>query len=255
MKDQKVLTTVEFEKLTEDGQWKALDAYEILDTINRPVEELGIEGTEMFGCVSRTHKHPSGITITYSERFTYMQHEPGTFDSSSDGVDDYLVVDGCTIVDEDGDKLIDPWEIQYYIPTTFMEVPDLSELAEPGTEIVSGGPCQGERFEVRRSYRPTLEFYGKLIASEQTSTERSSCYYSGRVGHWELLEVYQATSNEYVACRTDYTLWQGQKDLYRAQVCKNMKEVREFFDDDNTSQGYGNVVECILEGVKEDFTD
>ena len=87
-----------------------------------------------------------------------------------------------------------------------------------------------------RDGKPSLKFKGELIASVESSADRAHPDYSGTTGRWSELDLYRTETGQYVAARVDNTLWQGDHNLYSAEVCSSESEVIEFFGQGRLAQ-------------------
>lgn len=108
----KTLTTVEFEALIEHGGWQREQNYEIVERYDHtdiiPCYEKGknehVKTERRWGLASKKSTL-GGITISYNELFSYTKGDNDSFSTSTDFVDDVWVVQGVTVIDEDGDTV------------------------------------------------------------------------------------------------------------------------------------------------------
>jgi hypothetical protein len=86
-----------------------------------------------------------------------------------------------------------------------------------------------ETITVRRNDARDLKFTGELLASAESSANNASGNYSGSVGRWTELNLYQTKAGKYVCQRIGYTQWQGERHGYEAEVCGSAEAVFDFF--------------------------
>jgi hypothetical protein len=86
-----------------------------------------------------------------------------------------------------------------------------------------------EKVVVRRDGKPDLRFQGELLASASSSDDRQSSSYSGELGRWVELQLWQTRGGKYVCQEIRWTRWQGEEDRYQAEVCTDAKSMAEFF--------------------------
>ncbi|HAV1239649.1 TPA: hypothetical protein JGU28_004427 [Salmonella enterica] len=78
-----------------------------------------------------------------------------------------------------------------------------------------------------------IRFTGEIIGSAASSDNNAMGHsYSGETGRWTELRLYRTSGGNFVCHQIERTCWQGQRDCFRGKICKNLKEVFEFF-------GYG----------------
>ena len=66
------------------------------------------------------------------------------------------------------------------------------------------------------------------MASEGTSKENSSGYYSGSTGRSQSVRIYRTASGKYVVAIHHYTAWQGEHDTDEAAVFPSLAECIQF---------------------------
>ncbi|GGB34502.1 hypothetical protein GCM10011316_03210 [Roseibium aquae] len=85
------------------------------------------------------------------------------------------------------------------------------------------------KYLIEQDDGPDLRFTGKRIASAASSTERQSGVYSGQVGTWDELELYQTTAGSFVCVFENCTAWQGERNVRRTTVANDATAVINFF--------------------------
>ena len=81
---------------------------------------------------------------------------------------------------------------------------------------------------IRRSGQAPLRIRGTLLASEGTSKENSSGYYSGSTGRSQSVRIYRTASGKFVVAIHHSTSWQGEHDTDEAGVFPSLVECVEF---------------------------
>lgn len=89
-----------------------------------------------------------------------------------------------------------------------------------------------EKVRLARSGQRALEFVGELLAEFATSPNQASPRWSGAVGRWEEVRVYQTQGGKYVVWVADYTQWQGERDHYEAHIFDSLEEVMEYLEEE-----------------------
>ncbi|MEJ1399231.1 MAG: hypothetical protein RPU41_00635 [Candidatus Sedimenticola sp. (ex Thyasira tokunagai)] len=87
-----------------------------------------------------------------------------------------------------------------------------------------------EKIVIRRDNAPDISFVGERIgyACSSDSDTVGSCY-SGSVGRWAELELYDTSAGSYVCSEISHTSWLGERDKFRGAVCADTAGVIEFF--------------------------
>lgn len=80
---------------------------------------------------------------------------------------------------------------------------------------------------VRRTFDRPVRFRGEQLWEFETSPNNASPRYSGRTGRWERLVLYETHDHRYVLSVAEYTMWQGERDVFDALVFKSLDEVVE----------------------------
>jgi hypothetical protein len=69
-----------------------------------------------------------------------------------------------------------------------------------------------------------------LVASvESSSNQAMGRMYSGSVGRFAQLAIYQTARGVYLCEKIERTQWQGEKNRFYGAVCKTASEIIEFF--------------------------
>lgn len=89
-----------------------------------------------------------------------------------------------------------------------------------------------ETITVRRTFDRPLRFRGEQLWQFETSPNNASPRYSGRTGRWERLVLYETNNHRYVLAVAQYTLWQGESDVFDALVFNNLDEVAAYLKDE-----------------------
>lgn len=106
-----------------------------------------------------------------------------------------------------------------------------------------------ERIELKRTDKRPLAFTGELLFEESTSPDRASSRYSGITGRWSELRVYRTDKGQYVVHLIRYTAWEGERDIYEAEVLDTPEAVVSWVER-NSPRWAGEVAEAL--GVAEE---
>lgn len=87
-----------------------------------------------------------------------------------------------------------------------------------------------EKVVLKRSGKPGLEFEGELLYEGESSPDQASDRWSGAVGRWEKVRVYRTAGGKYVVWIARYTAWQGERDVYLAEVFSSPEGVVEYLE-------------------------
>lgn len=181
-----------------------------------------------------------GVTIHYGEQFSFDNYDSDSFDHYP--ANDWTI-EGVIVVeeDEDGDAVeVELSDLIELLPDAFSSI-DYSSLEidqvqnvdadQEAQEVLDAEPRQAwAEHVVRADNAPDLKFHGKLISWARSSDNQAmGSSYSGSVGRWTELNLYQTKGGKYVCQCIGYTRWQGERDRYSAKVCDTVEEVREFF--------------------------
>ena len=91
-----------------------------------------------------------------------------------------------------------------------------------------------ETIELYVDNEPDIQFCGELIA------EVSSYRAFENDSRWTELDLYRTASGKFICHQIGRTRWVGEKDRYKAAVCKTTNEVIDFF-------GYGRLAKELYE--------
>ncbi|SUB00837.1 Uncharacterised protein [Pannonibacter phragmitetus] len=80
---------------------------------------------------------------------------------------------------------------------------------------------------INRDDGPDLRFTGRRIATAESSPDRQSCDYSGQIGCWDELELYQTNAGNFVCVIEN--CYAGHRNERRAVVANDASEVIDFF--------------------------
>lgn len=232
----KTISIAEFETLTARNDWQREQNIEVVDHLDRQVEEWDDENesfdlTEIpyvLGYASKTSTL-DGIKITYEEGFSYDECDPCSLSAGTEGQDDVWSVEGVVVVDEDGDKL-DAHELADYLDSDFSSI-DYSVLdIEQITDIDVDEDSDMETFTLEIDNDPSIRFTGELVASAASSDNQAmGSSYSGQTGRWTELALYKTKGGKYICHQIGRTRWQGERDRFSGKVCETLAEVKEFF--------------------------
>lgn len=89
-----------------------------------------------------------------------------------------------------------------------------------------------EKVVLKRSGKPGLEFEGELLYEGETSPDQASDRWSGAVGRWEEVRVYRTKGGKYVVWIARYTQWQGERDIFIAEVFASPEEAMRYLEDE-----------------------
>ncbi|MDH5188493.1 MAG: hypothetical protein OEW37_05995 [Rhodospirillaceae bacterium] len=168
-----------------------------------------------------------GITITYTESFGYDDYDEDSFNASTDGMDEVWKIEGLTVLD-DGDEMSES-EIADYLDESFSTI-DYSGLDFDETiDIDVDEDSEMETYTVEIDNQPNVKFTGKKIGGASTSNNQASSYYSGTVGRWTVLRLYQTAKGKYICEQINYTQHQGEHNRFSGAVCETLDEVFKFF--------------------------
>lgn len=234
------MTIEQFETLL-TRKWEHRTHIEELDTVQHDCEMWDSEAEELrsvsiphtFGeaVVTSTCPTMEGITITYLESYNYDEHQPETFTSGTDGLDEIWQVEGVVVVDEDGEEL-NAHEVSYYLDGDFSD-PDYRDLIESIptiTDIDTDEDSDVDLITLSIDNEPNLRFTGEEIASAaSTDNNAAGSSYSGQTGRWTELSLYRTKGGKYVCHQVGRTCWQGERDRYSGAVCETLDEVKAFF--------------------------
>ena len=253
----RTMTVDQFRAMLERPEWVRKQYIEQIDTASRQEQEWDEEAEtyattdiDIIQGYAVLESTLDGVTVEYQEFWSHDEFEPGTFETSTDGLDNVWTITGVTVLDEDGDEMSRN-DLIFLIPAEFAEI-DYSGLKagiEQVTDIDTEEDSAMDTITLRNNNAPSLRFSGELLASTSSSNERSSSYYSGTTGRWTTLELYKTASGKFVCQSIGHTQWQGEHDRHKAVVCETEAEVIEFF-------GHGWLAKDLYDDAGiEDVTD
>lgn len=230
----KTISIAEFLTLLSSDGWQRKQDHEIVGRLDRQVETWNVDSPypkviavpQAFGWASKTSTL-DGIVVAYIEGFKYDVYDPA---SLSPWRDDYWVVEGVLVLDNDGDVLNER-ELAIFLDaaTDFSRI-DYSVL-EIGqvTDIDVDAGSGMEIFTVEIDNAPNLRFSGKIVARVSSSDNQTARDYSGHVGCWTELVLYKTVGGKFVCHQIDRTRWDDEYDSCDGAICKTLAEIKEFF--------------------------
>lgn len=257
MNATKTMTVDQFRAMLEREDWTRKQYIEQIGSASRQEQEWDEEAET---CVTADidiiqgyavlESTLDGVTVEYQEFWSHDEFEPGTFETSTDGLDSVWTITGVTVLDEDGDEM-SMSDLAFLIPAEFgrIDYAGLRAGIEQTTDIDTDTESDMEEITLQSDNAPSLRFRGELLASTSSSNERSSSYYSGTTGRWTTLRLYKTASGKFVCQSIGHTQWQGEHTRYKAVVCETEAEVIKFF-------GHGWLAKDLYdEAGIEDVTD
>jgi hypothetical protein len=112
MNTKRVMTVPEFRALLA-GTWSQKNTFDVADCFSDNVNRL-------YG-LGRVISTLDGITITWSEGFEYRNGEAASLIATTDGIEDHLVIEGVSVIDECGYELYLS-RIEDLLPASFKSV-------------------------------------------------------------------------------------------------------------------------------------
>jgi len=100
----KTITTEELKNLVETGTWTHTHEVEYIDSHIETVVD-GDDRTYVFGSGTLISRY-GDIKVTHFEGYSCYSGEPGTFTSSSEGLDEVWKIEGIQVIDEDGEPAL-----------------------------------------------------------------------------------------------------------------------------------------------------
>lgn len=235
------MTTIsisEFRALIARNDWSREQDHEVVDDTPRQIEECDENGDYVltdiphaWGWASLTSRL-DGVEISYTETFSYDEHEPDTFEASDDGQPDTWRIVGVTVIDEDGDAL-SAHELADYLSDDFARI-DYSGIKAAAfsavTDIDYDEDSDMDIITIEIDNAPDIRFSGELVAKASSSDDQAmGRHYSGQTGRWTELYLYRTAGGRYVCHQIGRTRWQGERDRHSGAVCDTLEEVIEFF--------------------------
>lgn len=231
----KKLTLDEFKALVMNDEWVRQHDHEIIDRIVRERDEqadnddfLSTTYYHTFGWASVTSTL-DGIVITYTEGFDYDDYQPETFSASTEGQSDVWKIEGCVVVDEDGDP-IDADDLKDYLTDAFSAT-DYSNLQiDEVDDIDLDEGIDMETFTLLNDNEPNVRFTGELVARTASSCDNAAgSNQSGQTGRWTELLLYKTVGGKYICQQIGHTQWQNERTRYKTEVCDSIEQVIAFF--------------------------
>lgn len=90
-----------------------------------------------------------------------------------------------------------------------------------------------ERITLKRSNQRPIVFEGKLLASYETSPDRSRGNWSGSNGRWEEVKVYRSKSGRYILRRALLTQWEGENDRFEAVSFGSAEALVDYLEEES----------------------
>jgi len=100
----KTITTTEFKALVETGTWTHTHEVEYIDSHIETVVD-GDDRTYVFGSGKLISRY-GDITVTHFEGYSYYSGKPGTFTSSSEGLEEVWKIEGIQVIDHEGEPAL-----------------------------------------------------------------------------------------------------------------------------------------------------
>lgn len=232
----KTISIAEFEKLVASNDWQREQDYEVVDWLDRQVEEWNEENESLdlrsiphaCGWASKTSTLDD-IKITYTEGFNYDECDLDSLSTGIEGQDEVWSVEGVVVVDEYGGEM-NAHELADYLNSDFRSI-DYSVLEiEQVTDIDVDKDSNMETFTLNIDNAPNIRFTGELIASAATSDNQAmGSSYSGQTGRWTELALYKTMGGKFVCHQVGRTRWLGKRDRFSGKVCETLEDVTEFF--------------------------
>lgn len=183
----------------------------------------------VWGWIFNTLTAP-GIEVTYQNIYEHVVGKPSTAAISDDVPDDWQIEKLPTVLDEDGDEIDSDDLLDLILEHSNINQFDLPVLGSD--EYLTIDNDEGSDMDehiVERDNDSDIKFRGELIASESSSNNNASSYYSGSPGRWTTLALYRTAGGRYVCEQVGHTQWQGEHDRRSGAVCETVDEVIEFF--------------------------
>lgn len=89
---------------------------------------------------------------------------------------------------------------------------------------------------ITRTGKADLLFIGKLIASAASDPRWNKPHFSGDAGRWSECRLYMTDKGTYIAAEAERTKRRDEIDRFDAEVCKNQKDIVEFFGFSDTAK-------------------
>lgn len=111
--------------------------------------------------------------------------------------------------------------------------------------------AESKRFKVYRDGKKDLSFTGVLLGSGSDHEHQGP-----QNSRWSEIDIYRTDSDRYVVAQTFRTLWQGEEDSRRAEVCQPAADVLELlsWEDEDGNSGLSDLAKETLEAAAENDT-
>lgn len=231
----KILTQKELVNLVNEQGWTHETVIETVETING----------KTWGWAAITSKLDL-ITIEYTETWDCTAYTPESFESGTEGCQEFpWKISGAKVVDDDGDAIElhesisdGEYAIEHF-PDAFSKI-DYSEIKEEldyVNEFDVSDFTDLETITLDVTGKPNVRFTGVLIHKTATSSNPATgTLYSGTPGCWTELYLYRTITGKAVCYRIERTIWEGCSDNFDAEVCSDAEEIRAFFGSENLAQ-------------------
>lgn len=244
----KSISLEQFEELLALGGWRHTQI--VNDTGSETREEYRsgsdaenpecITSTVIFGDAVMTSAR-DGVTVTYSESWSYVKHNEDSFshgEDNGDGADSVWTVTGVDVID-DSEVMTSREFMDVEIPSDFSTI-DYSEITIK--EVVDIDVDDSEQTTyLERDNEASIRFTGECIAAAASSDNNASgSSYSGLTGRWTELSLYKTIKGTYICYKVERTRWQDEKDHASGEICDNLSEVFDFY-------GYGWLAKDLYE--------
>lgn len=234
----KTISIAEFETLVARNDWQCSQDHEVVERITCYDEEWDDENESLdlidihhvWGWASQTSTL-DGVKITYTEGFDYDECDPDSLSSSTEGQDTVWVIEGVTVVDEDGDPL-DAHELADHLCADFRSIDysvlEIEQVIDIDIDIDEDSDMETITVEIDNA--PDIRFTGELVARASSSDNNAAGRrYSGQTGRWTELALYKTQGGKYICHQVGRTHWQGERDRRSGEVCETLAEVKSFF--------------------------
>lgn len=185
--------------------------------------ELPNESTPITGFAEKISELGE-FRITYQEGIKYLAYNSGSFEKSTDWLEQVWTVEGPRIIDEEGLE-VPQYLMGDYLPPVFSEI-DYTELYKELNVFsdvhLTKGIAEEELTTILVDGKPNLRFKGELVGFESSSTDRNI--------EWADLSIYRTIAGGFVAQFERVSSWHPNiLNESKAEVCSTEEEVRSFF--------------------------
>lgn len=258
MNATKTMTVEQFRAMLERPEWVRKQYIEQIGSASRQEQEWDEEAEtcattdiDIIQGYAMLNSKLDGVTIEYQEFWSHDEFEPGSFETSTDGLDVWTI-SGVIVLDEDGDEMSIN-DLMFMFPAEFSDIDydGLKAGIEQTTDIDTDTEEDSamETITLPSDNAPSIRFKGERIARTSSSPDTANSYYSGTTGRFTILELYRTASGKYVCHSVGVTQWQGEHDRYKTAVCETVEGVINFF-------GHGWLAKDLYSDVGiEDVTD